>query len=131
MSEDRDFQARRVRLPGGDASAAQPDRSAEPVRARRDSLRRARRISNWTAAALIAGTGATTVALASHALGVGTSTASSSNSGATSANQGANAPAVNGAVTTSGGSGVTVTKQVVNGKVVITKTHSGSHNSDN
>ena len=34
------------------------------VRARRDNIRRVRRMSNWTAAALIVGTGAAAVALA-------------------------------------------------------------------
>jgi hypothetical protein len=66
-------------------------------------------MSNWTAAALLVGTGATTVALASHALPVGTS-ASSSYSAQSTAAPGVQAPHVNGTVATSGGSGVTVTR---------------------
>lgn len=133
MSSDHDVSTARVRLPG--ASAGQPDPGldpgAGPSRARRDSVRRVRRISTWTAAALLAGTGATTVALASHALNLGGSSTAASGSNSAAGAQGATAPSVNGAVATSGGSGVTTTKQVVNGHVVITKTQHGSHNSDN
>ncbi len=134
MSEDRDFYPHRVRLPG--AEAGQPGPRGEPVQARRDSLRRVRRVSNWTAAALIAGTGATTVALASNALHLGTtSTSASSGSAAAAATPGQTAPApsVGGAVATTGGSGATVTttKQIVNGHVVITKVTHPAHYSDN
>ena len=89
---------------------------------RQDGLRRVRHMSNWTAAALLAGTGAATVALATHATQTGTtSTASGSSTQGTSVQAGA--PHVKGSVVTSGGSGATVTttKKVVNGKVVVTK----------
>lgn len=78
-------------------------------------------MSNWTAAALLVGTGATTVALASHALPVGTSVSSTYAAQGTSVS-GVQAPHVSGPVTTSGGSGVTVTRttHMVNGKPVVT-----------
>ena len=81
-------------------------------------------MSNWTAAALLVGTGATTVALASHALPAGTSASSTSSGYAAQGTtaSGVQAPHVHGAVATSGGSGVTVTRttHTVNGKPVVT-----------
>jgi hypothetical protein len=78
MDTGRDDSSGRVRLPGyggwdrlGPAGPAHPvdaPYSAERPSARRYGLRRARRVSNWTAAALIAGTGAAAVALAHQAL---------------------------------------------------------------
>ena len=92
----------------------------QPAGARRDGVRRVRMMSNWTAAALIAGTGAVTVALASQALPASTS-AATSNPAATGA-QSSSAPHVAGAVATSGGSGTTTTvTRVVNGKTVVTQ----------
>lgn len=81
-------------------------------------------MSNWTAAALLVGTGATTVALASHAFPVGTAAGSSTYSTTTAAGAPAtSAPHVGGSVVTSGGSGATVTTttHVVNGKTVVTQ----------
>lgn len=82
-------------------------------------------MSNWTAAALLVGTGATTVALASHAFPVtGSPATSSSTSGAHgTGTQAASGPHVGGSVVTSGGSGATVTTttHVVNGKTVVTQ----------
>ena len=89
---------------------------------RHEGLRRVRHMSNWTAAALLAGTGVATVALASHATQTaGTTTASSSGIQGTSVRPGA--PHVHGSVVTSGGSGATVTTttKMVNGKAVVTK----------
>ena len=87
---------------------------------RRDGVRRVRMMSNWTAVALIAGTGAVTVALASQALPASTS-AATSHPAATGA-QSSSAPHVAGAVATSGGSGTTTTvTRVVNGKTVVTQ----------
>lgn len=91
---------------------------------RQDGLRRVRHMSNWTAAALLAGTGVATVALATHAMQSGT-TATTSASGASTQGTAvkAGAPHVGGSVVTSGGSGATVTTttKVVNGHVVVTK----------
>jgi hypothetical protein len=105
--------------------SAEPNPTANPARnrARNDGVRRVRRMSNWTAAALLVGTGATTVALASHAFPASTSGTSTAASGQGTAVQTSNAPHVNGAVATSGGSGATVTTttHVVNGKTVVTQ----------
>ncbi len=90
-------------------------------RARNAGLRRVRRMSNWTAAALLAGTGAATVALATHTF-PGTASATSANATTTGSN-GAAGPHVPGTVVTSGGSGstITTTTRVVNGKTVVTQ----------
>src|SRR5579859_6797900 len=89
--------------------SAQPDLDAAALRvaasrARNDGVRRARRASNWTAALLLACTGATVAGLASQAAHAGASTASSTYAPGTSAH-GAHAPQVSGSVVTSGGSG--------------------------
>ena len=100
------------------------------VRARRDSIRRARRMSNWTAAALVVGAGAAGAALAhqsfpapaagtaSQAGGAGTS-AGTTGAGA----QGTSGPSVTHSVATTTASGVTVTTttRTVNGKTVVTQ----------
>lgn len=80
-------------------------------------------MSNWTAAALLVGTGAATVALASHALPATASTATSSYTTQGTSASGTQAPHVGGPVVTSGGSGATVTTttHVVNGKTVVTQ----------
>ena len=80
-------------------------------------------MSNWTAAALLVGTGATTVALASHAFPASTSGTTTASGAQGTAVQTSNAPHVSGAVATSGGSGATVTTitHVVNGKTVVTQ----------
>ena len=108
-----------VPLPGpGDAAA-------EGRRARRDGVRHVRRMSNWTAAALIAGTGAATVALAHHAFPVSApaaGAAATTGAGAAVTN-GAGGPQVSHSVATTSGSGVVVTTQTrtVNGKTVVTQ----------
>jgi len=109
-----------VRLPGpGDAAA-------ESRRARRDGVRHVRRMSNWTAAALIAGTGAATVALAHHAFPVSApaaGAAATTGVGGTAITNGAGGPQVSHPVATTSGSGVAVTTQTqtVNGKTVVTQ----------
>jgi hypothetical protein len=109
-----------VPLPGpGDAAA-------EGRRARRDGVRHVRRMSNWTAAALIAGTGAAAVALAHHALPVSApaaSAAATTGVGGTAVTNGGGGPQVSHSVATTSGSGVVVTTQTktVNGKVVVTQ----------
>ena len=109
----------------GELPSAEPETPAGPARgrARNDGIRRVRRMSNWTAAALLVGTGATTVALASHAFPASTSATTTAASGQGTAIQTSNAPHVSGAVATSGGSGATVTTttHVVNGKTVVTQ----------
>ena len=103
-----------------------PESAADGRRARRDGVRHVRRMSNLTAAALVAGTGAAAVALAHHAFPVSTpaaSTASATGIGGAAVTSGAGGPQVSHAVATTSGSGVVVTTQTktVNGKVVVTQ----------
>ena len=143
MDSDRDYSAGpaplaagsgRVPLGGGSGpaemagwpGAGDADAPAAGRRARHDSIRQSRRVSNWTAAALIVGTGAATVALAHQAYpaaapAAATGTATGSGTGATT--PGAAATAVTHSVATTSGSGVTVTTTThrVNGKTVITR----------
>jgi len=83
-------------------------------------------MSNWTAAALVVGTGATTLALAHHAFPIsapaaGAASATTTGVGTTAAAQGANGPQVAHTVATTSASGVTTTTvtKVVNGKTVV------------
>jgi len=82
-------------------------------------------MSNWTLAALIAGTGAATVALAHQAFPTATAagtTAATTGAGTTATAHGASGPQVGHSVATTSGSGVTVTTttHTVNGKTVVT-----------
>jgi hypothetical protein len=109
-----------IRLPVPGESAA------DGRRARRDGVRHIRRVSNWTAAALVVGTGAAAVALAHHAFPVSAPAASAApvaGIGGTAVANGAGGPQVSHAVATTSGSGVVVTTQTktVNGKVVVTQ----------
>ena len=119
-----------VRLPGpGGPEPGGPEpggAAAESMRVRSDGVRRVRRMSNWTAAALIVGTGAATVALAHHSLpglAPAASPASTTGIGGTAAVNGAAGPQVSHSVATTSGSGVVVTTQTktVNGRVVVTQ----------
>jgi len=131
MDSDREYRSGRVPLPGlGDAWQADPaDPPGPPAPARGPGLKQVRRMSNWTAAALIVGTGAATVALAHQALpgatsaaGGGTTTgagaAATTGAGAAA---GATGPKAVHSVATTNGSGVTTTTttRVVNGKTVV------------
>ena len=121
MAEDRGYPDGRVPLRElGDPAPG----------ARRDSIRKARRISNWTAAALMVGTGAAAVALghqtvttsASGTAGqVGGAATSAGRTGASS--QAASGPQVAHSVATTTASGVTITTttRTVNGKTVVTQ----------
>ena len=111
-------------------------------RARRDSIRKARRMSNWTAAALVVGTGAAAVALAHQsfpAAAPAVGTAGQAGGAGTSAvpaganPQGASGPQVTHSVATTTASGVTVTTttRTVNGKTVVTQVrHVPAHADD-
>ena len=99
----------------------------QPAPPRRDGVRHARRMSNWTLAALIAGTGAATVALAHHAFPRWPPRPAASATAATggqAAVNGTSGPQVSHSVATTSGSGATVTTstQTVNGKTVIVRT---------
>ncbi len=92
-----------VRLPGYDDDAY-PRGTA---RARASGIRRTRRASSWTVAALIAGVAAATGYFAHHPPAAAPATSSVTGvPGGTAA--GPHKPALNTPVTTSGGSGVTV-----------------------
>ena len=126
-----------VRLPGFADSAAAGGRAPAPdgpapagqaESARRVGIRHVRRMSNWTAAALVVGAGATTLALAHHAFPIsapvaGAASATTTGVGTTAAAQGANGPQVSHTVATTSASGVTVTtvSKVVNGKTVVSQ----------
>jgi hypothetical protein len=139
MDSDREYRAGQVPLAGfGDQGA-----DDLPVPSRRDGVRHVRRMSNWTLAALIAGTGAATVALAHHAFpsaataaGSSTTAAGSSTTaaaGGQAAVNGTSGPAVTHAVATTSGSGATVTTstQTVNGRTVIVRTvHPAAYHDD-
>lgn len=142
MNDDRNPRSGQVPLPGfvepalADGRAQQPGSSqtAPADRARQtrtEGLRRVRRVSNWTAAALIVGTGATAVALAHNALPATAPTLPASAAagttgtavGTTAATNGATGPHVAHSVATTSASGVTTTTttHVVNGKTVVSK----------
>ena len=117
--------------PGGRLPLAEVENSysAERPVARRDGIRHARRMSNWTAAALIAGTGVAAVALAHQAVPAATPATGTAVSGAGAAapaagaaTPGTAAPQVGHSVATTSASGVTTTTRVVNGKTVVTRT---------
>jgi hypothetical protein len=107
--------------------------------ARSNGVRHVRRMSNWTAAALIAGTGAATVALAHSAVPSAvsqagtTSTSTTTGTGAAAPAHAPGGPQVTHSVATSSGSGVTVTTttHTANGKTVITRTRHAAPYSDN
>ena len=120
MGADRGDPGGRVPLAGVENSY-----SAERPVARRDGIRHARRVSNWTAAALIAGTGAAAVALAHQAVPAASMAVSGSGAAAPAAGAatpGTTAPQVSHSVATTSASGVTTTTRTVNGKTVITRT---------
>jgi hypothetical protein len=124
-----------VRLPG--PGGPEPgDAAAEGMRVRSDGVRRVRRMSNWTAAALIVGTGAATVALAHHSLpgsAPAASAASTTGIGGTAAANGASGPQVSHTVATTSGSGVVVTThtKTVNGRVIVTQVRHAAPYHDN
>jgi hypothetical protein len=128
MDSDREHHADRVPLAGYQAADQDPDAGlAGSAAARRAGLRQTRRLSNWTAAALLVSTGAAAVALAHNALPAtattGTAAAAGTTAGGTTTATGAGGPAVTHSVATTSGSGVTVTtvRHIVNGKAVVTR----------
>jgi hypothetical protein len=123
MDSDREDRAGQVPLPG----FGEPEAGYQPASPRRDGVRHARRMSNWTLAALIAGTGAATVALAHHAFPSAATAAGTSAPAATGgqvAVNGTGGPQVSHSVATTSGSGATATTatQTVNGKTVVVRT---------
>ena len=127
----------RVPLTGADSTAWAAE--SEPRAARREGIRRARRMSNWTAAALIAGTGATALALAHHAVPAtapasgGTGSVGTAGTTGTAGTAASSGPAVGHSVATTSASGVTTTTttRVVNGKTIVTHTRHAPAYTDN
>ena len=123
MDSDREDRTGQVPLPGfGEPEAGVPAGAAPPGR-------RPPRAADveLDLAALIAGTGAATVALAHHAFPQVAATAGASTTAATggqAAVSGTSGPQVSHPVATTSGSGATVTTstQTVNGKTVIVRT---------
>jgi hypothetical protein len=123
MDADREYRTGQVPLPG----FSEPDARYPHAPPRRDGVRHARRVSNWTLAALIAGTGAATVALAHHAFPLAATAAGTPAPAAAGGQAAVNrtgGPQVSHSVATTSGSGATVTTatQTVNGKTVIVRT---------
>jgi hypothetical protein len=128
MDSDREHPSGQVPLPGAGGSGP-ADPGAAPLPPYGSGIRHARRMSNWTAAALIVGTGAVTVALAHQALPAAAPTAGSASAGSASAatgsaaTAGATGPQATHSVATTSGSGVTVTTttRTVHGKTIVTR----------
>jgi hypothetical protein len=116
----------------GEAGAADPT-----VRSRNEGIRRLRRMSNWTAAALVVGTGATTVALVHNAVPISVPAAVSAFTttgvGSSAGTHATKGPQVSHSVATTTASGVTVTttSHVVNGKNVVTRVRQPPAYTDN
>ena len=113
-------------------------------RARHDSIRKARRMSNWTAAALIVGTGAAAAALAHQtfpaaapAAGAAGQAGPGGAAGTPVGRTGASPHATGGpqvthsvATTTASGVTITTTTRTVNGKTVVTQVRSAPAHRD-
>jgi hypothetical protein len=123
----------RVPLPGP-SETVPADRAAQ---ARTEGIHRVRRMSNWTAAALIVGTGATTLALAHHAFPIAAPAASSASAttgvGTTAVTSGTSGPQVSHSVATTSGSGVvvTTTTHTASGQVIVTHVRHAAAYHDN
>jgi hypothetical protein len=98
------------RKPSGWRRPTRPDESAPPGRAvpgRDRGIQQARRMSNWTAAALIAATAATTGYFAHASRSTAAPSAAAGAGSASSTAPGTHRPCITVPVATSGGSGVT------------------------
>jgi hypothetical protein len=129
----------RVRLPQWEDPAA-AQRTARAA-GRENGIRQLRRMSAWSAAALVVGTGAATAAFAhgfTPAVQVAGSTAAAGTGGAALGAGGGTAsasrgPAVTHSVATTSGSGVTTvtTTRTVGGRTVVTRARSAPAYRDN
>lgn len=104
MNHDDEERPGWVRLPGSEENGPY---SRGAARARAGGIRRARRASNWTAAALIAGVAVATGYFAHHPPAA-TPASSSVTSAPSGTAVGPHKPSLTAPVATSGGSGVTV-----------------------
>jgi hypothetical protein len=142
MDSEREYRSGgRVPLPGWeDPAAARPP---APGAARENGVRQLRRMSAWSAAALIVGTGAATAAfahgyahpaqVASPAAAAGTTTGTGGTGGTGAAGQSASGPGVTHSVATTSASGVTTvtTTRTAGGKTVVTHVRRGPVYQDN
>jgi hypothetical protein len=139
MDCDREQSAGRVPLPEWqDTAAAQ---RAAPGAARENGVRQLRRISAWSAAALVVGTGAATAAFAhgfTPAAQVAGAAAAAGGGGAAAGVTGGTAhntigPVVSHSVATTSGSGVTTvtTTRTAGGRTVVTQARQGGGYQDN
>ena len=137
MESDREYLGGQVPLREFGDWDPGPDGPERPPAARRDGIRRVRRMSNWTAAALLVGSGAAAVALAHQALpaaappaGPAAAPGAAAGSGAPAA---ATGPQVAHSVVTTSGSGVTTTTttRTVHGQVVVTRVRHAPAYQDN
>ena len=121
MDADDGYRDGRVRLPesGGPATAGR-------TRGRRDGIRHARRVSNWTAAALIVGTAVAAVGLAHQALPAQVPAARAATNGTTG-------PQVTHSVATTSASGVTTTRttHTANCRTIVTQVRNVPAREDN
>ena len=130
MGVDGGYRDGRVRLPesGGPVPAGR-------TRGRQDGIRRARRVSNWTAAALIGGTAVAAVGLAHQALPapIGAARTAVQAAGPSVCAQGGNAPQVTHSVATTSASGVTTTTTTgtASCRTVVTKVRNVPAREDN
>ena len=115
MDSERSDRPERVRLPGFDERPAPrpgpysytspADPTWRPAHARDDGVRYTRRVSNWTAAALIAAVAATTGYLAHSIPATGASSGPGTGAHSKSPGVAPAGPAVGAPVVTTGGSG--------------------------
>lgn len=114
---DADCGDRDGRVPLPESGGPDP---AGRTRGRRDGIGQARRVSNWTAAALIVGTGAAAVALAHQAAPAARTAVQAA--GPVACAQAGNAPQVTHPVATTSGSGVTTTTtRTANCQTIVTQ----------
>jgi hypothetical protein len=133
MESDREYgSGGRVPLPGWE-DPAQARRTA-PGAARENGVRHLRRMSAWSAAALVVGTGAATAAFAhayahpAQVAGPATAAGTSGTGAAGAPGQSASGPGVSHSVATTSASGVTTvtTTRTVGGKTVVTHVRQGA-----
>jgi hypothetical protein len=135
MDSEREYRSGSVPLPGWEDPAA-AQRTA-PAAARENGIRQLRRMSAWSAAALIVGTGAATAAFAHGFTHAAPGASSTTAAGAIGAGGGTahrtSGPTVTHSVATTTGSGVTTmtTSRTVGGRTIVTQVRQAGAYHDN
>jgi hypothetical protein len=124
MEPDHETPTPRTRLPGTGDSPSWTGPWPGMEAARRAGVRHVRRVSNWTAATLIAATAAAAGYFA-HAAHTAPATVTASAPAASAGSAAGHQPAVSGPVATSGGSGVVVRRVGPGGKITSTIVYHG------